>query len=118
MRVARSGQSVATTEHAMLVPYGRFAARVGVFGALRSVSFGMKTVVRSPVDKVLELLAHISSGGMHVNELSSDVHPLVSDTSVACAWGQESSASSSGVSALLHAISPEARRLSHRCRVR
>lgn len=44
---------------------------------------------------------------MHINELQQSAHPLVHDHVVAHAWGQQSFASSSGVSQLLHAVSEE-----------
>ena len=67
----------------------------------------MKTVRHSPADKVTELLCHLLAGGMHVNELRQSAHPLIHDHVVAHAWGQESFASSSGVSQLLQGVSDE-----------
>lgn len=107
MNVAQRDRGTMATEHAMLVPYGRFAQQVGLIEAVERVLFGMKTYVHSPADKVIELFAHISAGGMHVNELARSAHPLVQDRAVAQAWAQESFASASGVSALLHSVTPE-----------
>jgi len=107
MNVALRDRETMATEHAMLVPYGRFAQQVGLIEAVERVLFGMKTYVHSPADKVIELFAHISAGGMHVNELARSAHPLVQDRAVAQAWAQESFASASGVSALLHSVTPE-----------
>ena len=107
MIVAHQTPSSQITDHALLVAYGRFAEQVGLVRAVKHVRFGMKTVIHSPADKVLELLNHILAGGMHINELSESAHPLVHDDAVAHAWGQESFASASGVSALLHSISAD-----------
>ncbi len=74
---------------------------------MEQVSFKMKTIDHSPQDKTVELLAHVLAGGMHVNELAQSAHPLVLDAAVAAAWGQESFASASGVSALLRSVSAE-----------
>jgi len=95
------------TEHALLVPCGRFATEIGLIDALNRVPFGMKTVQHSPGDKLNQLLVHILAGGMHVKELQTSPHPLVQDQTVAEAWGQQSFASASGVSDLLRATSSE-----------
>lgn len=96
-----------STEHALLVPLGHFAAQIGLLDALHRVPFPMKTVDHSPGDKLAELLAHILAGGMHVTELAASPHPLVDDQAVAAAWGQAAFASASGVNALLRAATPE-----------
>src|SRR3990170_608639 len=95
------------TEHGLLVPFGRFAAQIGLIDRLNQVLFAMKTVDHSPGEKLTELLVHILAGGMHVTELETSPHPLVHDTAVAQAWGQDSFASASGVSDLLRAASPD-----------
>ena len=107
MSVVDQDQTVVQTEHALLIAYGRFADQVGLLDALAQVSFKMKTVEHSPEDKTAELLAHILAGGMHVNELAKSAHPLVTDQAVAEAWGQDSFASASGVSGLLHSVSKD-----------
>jgi hypothetical protein len=107
MIVAHQTLSSLGTDHALLVAYGRFAEQIGLISAVKQVPFGMKTVIHSPADKVLELLNHILAGGMHINELSESAHPLVHDDAVAHAWGQESFASASGVSELLHSVSTD-----------
>lgn len=86
-----------STEHALLVPLGHFAAQIGVLDAFQRVPFPMKTLAHRPGDKLGELLAHILAGGMHVNELAMSAHPLVEDQAVAAAWGQDTFASASGV---------------------
>lgn len=105
MSVAQGKQSWVVTEHGVLVAYGHFAERVGLIRAIEQVPFKMKTMQHSAADKVLELLCHILAGGMHINELAKSAHPLLKDAAVARAWGQESFASSSGVSALLQVVS-------------
>lgn len=94
------------TEHALLLPLGRFARQIGVLAALDRIPIAMKTADHSPGDKLAELFAHILAGGMHVTELERSPHPLVSDTAVAQALGQEAFASASGVNALLRAVDP------------
>lgn len=107
MILTQQGQSLAVTEHALLVAYARFGEQIGLVSAIEVVPFKMKTITHSPGDKVIELLSHILAGGMHTNELGKSAHPLVQDRVVAEAWGQHSFASASGVSQLLHSISPE-----------
>ena len=105
MIVAQQTPSSQITDHALLVAYGRFAEQIGLIRAAKHVRFGMKTVIHSPADKVLELLNHSLAGGMHINPLNKNAHPLIHDDAVAHAWGQESLASASGVRALLHSVS-------------
>jgi len=95
------------TEHALLVPFGRFAHQLGLITALDRIPLTMKTIDHSPGDKLAELFVHILAGGMHVKDLETSPHPLVQDQAVAHAWGQEAFASASGVNALLCAVSPE-----------
>jgi hypothetical protein len=96
-----------STEHALLVPLGHFAAQIGVLEALQRVPFRMKTITHRPGDKLGALLAHILAGGMHVQERVASPQPLVDDRAVAAAWGQDAFASASGVNALLRAATPE-----------
>ena len=107
MSVIDATPTMVETEHGLLVAYGRFAERVGLSESLAQVPFGMKTVEHSPQDKTVELIAHLLAGGMHISELGTSAHPLVQDHAVATAWGQESFASASGVSALLRSVSME-----------
>lgn len=107
MSVANPGPAASLTEHALLVPFGRFAAQIGLIEALHRVPFKMKTIDHSPGDKLTELLVHILAGGMHLKELEASPHPLVLDQAVVQAWGQEAFASASGVSDLLRAATPQ-----------
>jgi len=104
MIVPHQDPSLLVTDHALLIAYAHFAGQIGLISAIKQVPFRMKTVIHSPADKVIELLNHILSGGMHINELTKNAHPLVHDHAVAHAWGQTSFASASGVSELLHAV--------------
>lgn len=97
--------SALMTEHALLVPFGRFAHQIGLIAALDRVPITMKTIDHSPGDKLAELFVHLLAGGMHVKELETSPHPVVHDQAVVHAWGQESFASASGVNALLRAVS-------------
>lgn len=106
MILAHQDQSLAVTEHALLIAYARFGEQIGLVSAIEDVRFEMKTIMHSPTDKMIELLSHILAGGMHINELAKSAHPLVQDRAVAQAWGQHSFASASGVSQLLHSILP------------
>ncbi len=107
MSLAHQDQTLTVTEHALLVAYARFAGQIGLLSAIEQVPFEMKTITHSPADKVIELLSHILTGGMHINELVKGAHPLTKDHAVAHAWGQRSFASASGVSQLLHSVSLE-----------
>jgi hypothetical protein len=93
------------TDHALLVPFGRFAHQIGLIQALDRLPIKMKTIDHSPGDKVAELLVHILAGGMHVKELETSPHPMIRDEAVAHAWGQAAFASASGVNALLRTVS-------------
>jgi hypothetical protein len=106
MSVADRAPMTTVTEHALLVPLGRFAAAIGLTAALGEVPFKMKTLAHRPGEKLAELLVLILSGGMHVSELSHGPHPVLADPVVAQAWGQDTFASASGVSELLRAASP------------
>lgn len=103
MSVAESRGEPVATEHALLVPLGRFAEQIGLLAALQTVPFPMKTVTHSPGDKLTQLLAHLLAGGMHIDELDTSPHPLRRDAAVVQAWGQTAVASASGVSGLLRA---------------
>ncbi len=99
--------TVTTTEHGLLVAFGRLAQQIGLREAFARVPIKMKTIEHSPADKLAELLAHILAGGMHLQELRGGPHPLVAERAVARAWGQAEFASASGVSALLRAASDQ-----------
>jgi hypothetical protein len=51
------------TEHALLVPLGRFAHQIGLIEALKRIPIKMKTIDHSPGDKLAELFVHILDQG-------------------------------------------------------
>ena len=59
----RAEPTVATTEHGLLVAFGRLAEQIGLREAFARVPIKMKTIDHSPADKLAELLAHILTGG-------------------------------------------------------
>jgi len=75
--LATAALSPSVTDHALLVPLGRFAAQIGVRDALERVPYPMKTIAHRPGEKLAELEAHILAGGMHIHELAASSHPLV-----------------------------------------
>src|SRR5258708_39280891 len=103
MSVSDREPTTTVTEHALLVPLGRFAREIGLTAALAEVPFNMKTLTHRPGEKLAELLVLILRGGMHVSEVSHGPHPVITDPAVAQALGQDTFASASGVSALLRA---------------
>jgi hypothetical protein len=60
---------VTTTEHGLLVAFGRLAEQIGLREAFARVPIKMKTIDHSPADKLAELLAHILAGGLHLQEV-------------------------------------------------
>src|SRR3972149_6780723 len=60
MILAQQEQSLAVTEHALLIAYARFGEQIGLVNAIEHVPFKMKMILHSPADKVIELLHSIS----------------------------------------------------------
>jgi hypothetical protein len=94
---------VARTAHAMLVPWGMFARRIGLVQALEQVPVSQRTRVHTPQSKLLEFLVAHLGGCAHLQDISHGAHPLDQDQVVAKAWGQPAWADYSGVSRTLHA---------------
>jgi hypothetical protein len=94
---------VARTAHAMLVPWGLFARRIGLVQALEQVPISQRTRTHSPQSKLLEFLVAHLSGCAYLQDISHGPHPLDQDQVVAEAWGQPAWADYSGVSRTLHA---------------
>jgi hypothetical protein len=94
---------VARTAHAMLVPWGVFARRIGLVQALEQVPVSQRTRVHTPQSKLVEFLVAHLSGCAHLQDISHGAHPLDQDQVVAEAWGQPAWADYSGVSRTLHA---------------
>lgn len=94
---------VARTAHAMLVPWGLFARRIGLVQALEQVPVSQRTREHTPQSKLIEFLVAHLSGCAHLQDISHGPHPLDQDQVVAEAWGQPAWADYSGVSRTLHA---------------
>lgn len=65
-----------TTEHGLLVVFGRLAEEIGVRETFARVPIKMKTIDHSSAEKVAELLAHILAEGMHYDPLLSSGRKL------------------------------------------
>lgn len=94
---------VARTAHAMLVPWGLFARRIGLVQALERVPISQRTRDHTPQSKLVEFLVAHLGGCAHLQDISRGAHPLDQDQAVAEAWGQPAWADYSGVSRTLHA---------------
>ena len=97
----------ALTSHAMLVPWGIFAQRIGLVEALEEVPISQRQRRHSPQTKLIEFLVAILSGCAHLQDISRSSHPLDQDQAAARAWGQEEWADYSGVSRTLKASDDE-----------
>jgi hypothetical protein len=97
----------ALTSHAMLVPWGIFAQRIGLVEALEGVPISQRRRRHSPQTKLTEFLVAILSGCAHLQDISRSSHPLDQDQAAARAWGQEEWADYSGVSRTLKASDDE-----------
>jgi hypothetical protein len=95
------------TSHAMLVPWGIFAQRIGLVDALEEVPIPQRQREHRPQTKLIEFLAAVLSGCAYLQDISRGPHPLDQDQAVAQAWGQEKWADYSGVSRTLKASSDE-----------
>lgn len=95
------------TSHAMLVPWGIFAQRIGLVEALERVPIPQRRREHTPQSKLIEFLVSILAGCAYLQDISHGAHPLDQDLAVAQAWGQESWADYSGVSRTLKACTKE-----------
>jgi len=91
------------TSHAMLVPWGLFAQRIGLVEALEGVSIPQRTRDHTPQTKLIEFLVSILTGCAYLKDISHGPHPSDQDLAVAQAWGQQGWADHSGVSRTLKA---------------
>jgi len=91
------------TSHAMLVPWGLFAQRIGLIEELGRVPIPQRCREHSPQTKLIEFLVAILGSCAYLQDISHGPHPLDQDLLVAQAWGQEKWADYSGVSRTLHA---------------
>lgn len=90
------------TTHAMLVPWGLFAERIGLIDELAQVPIDQRTRDHAPQSKLIEFLVAILGGCAYLQDISLGVHPLDRDQAVADAWRQPGWADYSGVSRTLH----------------
>ena len=95
------------TSHAMLIPWGLFAQRIGLVKALESVPIPQRRREYTPQTKLIEFLVSILAGCVYLKDISHGPHPLDQDLAAAQAWGQEGWADYSGVSRTLSACTEE-----------
>jgi hypothetical protein len=106
--ITRPEAPIATlTSHAMLVPWGLFAQRIGLVEALEGISIPQRTRDHTPQTKLIEFLVSIMTGCAHLKDISHGAHPLDQDLAVAQAWSQQGWADYSGVSRTLKACTGE-----------
>ena len=99
----QSAPTASLTSHAMLVPWGFFAQRIGLLEALESVPIPQRRREYTPQTKLIEFLVSILASCAYLQDISRGPHPLDQDLAVARAWGQEGWADYSGVSRTLKA---------------
>ncbi len=95
------------TSHAMLVPWGFFAQRIGLVQTLEDIPISQRQREYTPQTKLIEFLVSILAGCAYLQDISRAPHPLDQDAAVAQAWGQEGWADYSGVSRTLKACTEE-----------
>jgi hypothetical protein len=95
------------TSHAMLVPWGLYAQRIGLIEGLEGVPIPQRRRDHTPQTKLLEFLVSMLSGCTYLQDISRGPHPLDQDAAVARAWEQGAWADYSGVSRTLKACNRE-----------
>jgi len=95
------------TGHAMLVPWGIFAQRIGLLDALEEVPSPQQEREHRPRTKLIEFLAAVLSGCPCLQEFNRGPHPLNQNRAVAQAWGQEKCADYGGMSRNVKASTDE-----------
>jgi hypothetical protein len=95
------------TSHAMLVPWGLFAQRIGLVESLEQVPIPQRRRQHTPQTKLIEFFVSILAGCVHLQDISRGAHPLDQDQAVAQAWAQPGWADYSGVSRTLKACDEE-----------
>ena len=103
----QSAPVAALTSHAMLVPWGFFAQRIGLVQSLEGVPISQRRRKYTPQTKLIEFLVSILAGCAYLQDISRAPHPLDQDSVVAQAWKQEGWADYSGVSRTLKACTEE-----------
>ncbi len=95
------------TSHAMLIPWGLFAQRIGLVKALEEVPIPQRRRNHRPQTKLIEFFVSILGGCAYLQDISHGSHPLDQDQAVAQAWNQPGWADYSGVSRTLKACDEE-----------
>jgi hypothetical protein len=95
------------TSHAMLVPWGLYAQRIGLVKKLEEVPIPQRRRQHAPQTKLIEFFVSILAGCAHLQDISHGTHPLDQDQAVAQAWDQPGWADYSGVSRTLTACDEE-----------
>ncbi len=95
------------TSHAMLIPWGIFAQRIGLVAALEQIAIPQRKRDHTPQTKLIEFLVAILAGCAYLRDISAGPHPLDQDVSVAEAWKQPGWADYSGISRTLYACTDE-----------
>ena len=98
---------ITRTAHAMLVPWGVFARRIGLVQGLEAVPIPQRMREHTPQAKLIEFLVAILGGCTYLQDISLGPHPLDRDQTVAKAWDQPAWADYSGVSRTLQACTSE-----------
>ena len=95
------------TSHAMLVPWGMYAQRIGLIEGLEGVPIPQRRRDHAPQTKLIEFLDSMLSGCAYLQDISRGPHPLDQDAAVARAWEQEDWADYSDVSRTLKACNQQ-----------
>jgi hypothetical protein len=95
------------TSHAMLVPWGLYAQRIGLVEKLEEVPISQRRRQHTPQTKLIEFFVSLLAGSAHLQDISHGAHPLDQDQAVAQAWDQPGWADYSGVSRTLKACDEE-----------
>ena len=95
------------TSHALLIPWGIFAQRIGLVAALEQIVIPQRKRDHTPQTKLIEFLVAILAGCAYLQDISEGPHPLDQDVSVAEAWNQPGWADYSGISRTLYACTDE-----------
>jgi len=83
----RDAPTATLTGHAMLVPWGLFARRIGLVKALEGVPIPQRQREYTPQTKLIEFLVSILAGCAYLKDISHGPHPLDQDLAAAQAWG-------------------------------
>lgn len=93
------------TQHALLIPWGRFAQEIGLVSGIEAIELNQKVYEHTPQAKVLEFFVANLAGLKQLQDISLAAHPLDKDIAVAEAWGQAAWADYTGVSRTLKGLS-------------